>query len=62
MARSNKHVKQMLQFLLVPPPKGQPTFFQTQIMNRRFKPLKAYTALKRWTSKQARSGGIATSP
>jgi hypothetical protein len=62
MAQKNKHVKQMLQFLIAPPAKGQPKFFQTQIMTGRFKPLKAYTALKKWAAKEAASGGIATSP
>jgi hypothetical protein len=60
MAQKNKRVKQMLQFLLVPAVKGQPSFFATQIMNGKFKPLKAYTALKKWASKQAKRGGIAS--
>jgi hypothetical protein len=62
MAQKNKRVKQMLQFLLVPAKRGQPSFFATQIMTRNFKPLKAYTALKRWAAKEAARGGIATSP
>jgi hypothetical protein len=62
IARKDKHVKQMLQYLLVRPPKKSPSFFQTQIMTSRFKPLKAYTALKKWAAREARSGGIATSP
>ena len=59
MARKHPRVKQMLQYLLVPPPK-QGNFFATQIMTGKFKPLKAYKALKRWTDRQARNGGIAT--
>ena len=61
MAQKNKHVKQMLQYLLVPPP-PRADFFATQIMNARFKPLKAYTALKKWANREAARGGIATTP
>jgi hypothetical protein len=62
IARNHPRVKQMLQFVLAPATKGQPDFFATQIMTGRFKPLKAYTALKKWADRQARSGGIKTSP
>ncbi|MEA2448890.1 MAG: hypothetical protein QOG63_822 [Thermoleophilaceae bacterium] len=62
MAQKNKHVRQMLQYLLVPPQPGKGDFFATQIMNTKFKPLKAYTALKKWADKLAPGGGIATSP
>jgi hypothetical protein len=62
IAQKNARVKQMLQFVLVPAKKGQPNFFATQIMTAKFKPLKAYTALKKWAAKEAASGGIATSP
>jgi hypothetical protein len=61
MARKHRRVKQMLQYLLVPPPK-KADFFATQIMNKRFKPLKAYKKLRAWTNRQAKNGGIATSP
>jgi hypothetical protein len=62
MARRHPRVKQMLQFVLAPATKGQPDFFATQIMTGKFKPLKAYTALKKWANRQARNGGIKTSP
>ena len=61
MARKNKHVKQMLQYLLVKPPRKW-SYFQTQIMSPHFKPYPAYTALRKWTARQARHGGIKTRP
>jgi hypothetical protein len=62
MARRHPRVKQMLQYVLTRAPKGQPDFFATHIMTGKFKPLKAYKALRRWANRQARSGGIRTSP
>jgi len=61
IARKNKHVKQLLQFLLVTPPKRW-GFFQTQIMSSSFKPYAPYTALRKWTSSEAKRGGILTKP
>jgi hypothetical protein len=61
VARKNKRVKQMLQYILVTPPKKY-GFFQTQIMNRRFKPYPAYRALRRWATREAKRGGIRTKP
>jgi hypothetical protein len=61
IARRNRHVKQLLQYLLTKPPRKY-DYFQTQIMSRRFKPYPAYTALRKWTSRQARHGGIKTKP
>jgi hypothetical protein len=60
MARKNKHVKQMLQYLLVEPRRSY--YFRTQIMSRKFKPYPAYTALRKWTAYQARHHGIKTKP
>jgi hypothetical protein len=62
MARKNSRVKQLLQYLLVTPAKGQPQFFATQIMTGKFKPLKAYTALKKWAASEAAKGGVTTTP
>jgi hypothetical protein len=61
VARRNKHVKQMLQYLLVQPPKRYGVF-QTQIMSRKFKPYPAYTALRKWAAREAKSGGIKKKP
>ncbi|HEX8119035.1 MAG TPA: cellulase family glycosylhydrolase [Pyrinomonadaceae bacterium] len=61
IARKNKHVKQLLQYLLVTPPKKY-GFFATQIMSAKFKPYAPYTALRKWTASEAKRGGIATKP
>jgi hypothetical protein len=61
IAQKNKRVKQTLQYLLAAP-NSKKNFFATQIMTGSFKPLKAYTALKKWADREASSGGIATSP
>ena len=57
IARKNKRVKQMLQFLLVTPPKKY-NFFQTQIMSKKFKPYAPYKALNKWADREAKRGGI----
>jgi hypothetical protein len=61
IAQHNSRVKQMLQYILVPPPK-RVRFFSTQIMSRRFSPYPAFRALRRWANHEARHGGIATTP
>lgn len=59
IARKTPRVKQMLQYLLVPPPRAL-RFFSTQIMSGSFKPYKAFNTLRAWTDSQAKSHGIAT--
>jgi hypothetical protein len=61
IARKNKRVKQMLQYLLVPPPK-KANFFATQIMDSKFRPYAAFTTLKKWAASEAKKGGVATTP
>jgi hypothetical protein len=61
IARKNKRVKQMLQYLLGTPPKKL-GFFQTNIMNRKLTPYLAFKTLKSWAAKEYKSGGIARKP
>jgi hypothetical protein len=61
MARKNPRVKQMLQYLLVQPPKST-AFFATHIMNRSFQPYTAFKRLKAWAAREAASGGILENP
>jgi hypothetical protein len=61
IAQRNSRVKQMLQYLLVTP-RARRAFFQTQIMTRRFKPLRAFTVLKAWAASGARRGAILKNP
>jgi hypothetical protein len=58
IAQKNKRIKQMLQYVLVPPPK-KTAFFSTQIMSRSFKPYAAYTALKKWADAASKKHQIA---
>jgi hypothetical protein len=49
IAQRNRRVTQMLQYVLVRPPKGYPTaFFDTGIVNRKGSPRKPYRALAAW--------------
>ena len=48
----------MLQYLLAAPPK-RTAFFPTNIMSKKLSPYPAFTALKKWADKEAKSGGIA---
>jgi hypothetical protein len=50
MARKNKYVRQMLQFLLVQPSKKY-RFFDTAILGRKGKETRAFRTLKSWTAK-----------
>jgi hypothetical protein len=50
MARKNKHVRQMLQFLLVQPSKKY-RFFDTAILGRKGKETRAFRTLRSWTAK-----------
>ena len=50
MARRNKHVRQMLQFLLVQPA-SKYRFFDTAILGRKGKETRAYRTLKSWTAR-----------
>jgi hypothetical protein len=59
VARKNSRVKQMLQYLLAVPPK-RTAFFPTNIMSKKLSPYPAFTALKKWADKEAKSHGIAT--
>jgi hypothetical protein len=61
IARKNPRVKQMLQYLLVQPPKAT-NFFATHIMNRSFQPYTAFKKLKSWAASEARRGGIKKNP
>jgi hypothetical protein len=63
IARKNSRVKQMLQWVLVNPPKDFPgSFFDTGIVGRSGKTKKPYKALKAWADKQLKKGGIARPP
>jgi hypothetical protein len=50
MARRNKRVRQMLQFLLVQPAKRY-RFFDTALLRRKGKDTKAFRSLRSWTVK-----------
>ena len=63
IALANPRVREMVQYLLVRPPAGQPgEFFATYLTSRTGKPLQAFRALGAFTRRQARSGAIATVP
>jgi hypothetical protein len=61
MARKNPRVKQMLQYLLVPPPPSL-KFFSTHVMNKNFTPYPAYKRLRSWAAREAARGGIKKNP
>jgi hypothetical protein len=61
IARKNPRVKQMLQYLLVPPPPSL-KFFSTHIMNASFTPYPAYKRLRSWARREAARGGIKKNP
>ena len=61
IARKNKRVKQMLQYLLIQPP-SRTGFFATHIMNRSFTPYPAYKKLRSWARREAARGGIQKNP
>jgi hypothetical protein len=58
-AQRNSRVKQMLQYLLVTPPKSL-RFFDPSIVRRNGKPLLAFKTLKAWAAKAAKAGAITT--
>jgi hypothetical protein len=58
MALRNRHVKQMLQYLLVEPT-SRYAFFDTSIVSRRGKTSRAFRALSSWARSQARARRIA---
>ena len=61
IARKNPRVKQMLQYLLVPPPPSL-KFFSTHIMDSSFRPYTAFKKLKAWAASEAARGGIQKNP
>jgi hypothetical protein len=58
MALRNRHVKEMLQYLLVKPTRRY-AFFDTSIASRGGKPSRAFKALAKWAKGQARARRIA---
>ena len=58
MALANPRVKDMLQYLLVTPPKRY-AFFDTSIVSRTGKPTSAFTQLAAWAKAMAQAGKIA---
>jgi hypothetical protein len=58
MALHNRHVKEMLQYLLVKPTRRY-AFFDTSIVSRRGKASRAFRTLAHWTRSQARARRIA---
>jgi hypothetical protein len=58
IAQKNKHVKQMLQFLLLKPPKKFRNF-DTSLATTSGKPGRAYKKLAAWAKKEAHAGRIA---
>jgi hypothetical protein len=61
IALRNPHVKEMLQYLLAPPPKFG-NDFDTSIVTKKGKPTKVYKALEKWTDEQAQAHTIALVP
>jgi hypothetical protein len=59
IAQRNPRVKQMLQYLLLQPPRGRFSHFDTSIANRRGVPRTPFKKLKAWTDKAAAAGRIA---
>jgi hypothetical protein len=58
IALKNPRVKEMLQYLLAPPPKRS-AFFDTSILTKKNKETKVFKALAAWTAKQAKARMIA---
>jgi hypothetical protein len=58
IALNNPRVKEMLQYILAPPPPFG-TEFDTSILTKKGKPTKVYRALKEWTDEQAKAHTIA---
>jgi GH35 family endo-1,4-beta-xylanase len=58
IALKNPRVKQMLQYLLAPPPKYG-NEFDTSIVTKKGKPTKVFKALEKWTDEQASAHMIA---
>jgi hypothetical protein len=58
IALKNPRVKEMLQYLLAPPPPFQADF-DTSIVTKKGKPTKPFTALQQWTTKEAKAHMIA---
>jgi GH35 family endo-1,4-beta-xylanase len=58
IALRNPRVKEMLQYILAPPPKFS-NEFDTSILTKKGKPTKVFTALREWTDEQAKAGTIA---
>jgi hypothetical protein len=58
MAQKNRRVKQLLQYQLVKPGRGDR--FDTSIASSRGKPTAAFKKLATWAAKAARAGRIAT--
>jgi Cellulase (glycosyl hydrolase family 5) len=58
IALDNPRVKEMLHYLLAPPPRWS-SYFDTSIVTRKGKPTKPFKALAAWTAKQAQRRMIA---
>jgi hypothetical protein len=58
IAQKNKRVKEMLQFLLIQPPKGRFRQFDTSIVSENGTPTSAFNKLKAWAAKAAKAGRI----
>jgi GH35 family endo-1,4-beta-xylanase len=58
VALNNPRVKQMLQYLLVTPPRRS-AFFDTSIVTRKGKPRDSFKALQTWARREANAGKVA---
>jgi hypothetical protein len=58
IAQKNPRVKQMLQYLLLQPPRGRYRFFDTSIASLGGKPTGAFKKLAAWAAKAAQTGQI----
>jgi hypothetical protein len=58
IALKNPRIREMTQYLLVPPPPWS-TFFDTSILTKKGQPTKPFNALAAWTAKQAKARMIA---
>jgi hypothetical protein len=58
IALNNPRVREMLQYILAPPPKFS-NEFDTSVLTKKGKPTKVFKALRAWTDEQAKAHTIA---